>query len=179
LDQWKFNYRITDSITNLRFECTKQHADIVILNDNVSDLEYYLNESMQYHQNPRKVLESKSAKKEPIKENEVIEEQRVLFFSTIETYQGAETLLMKYKPQSATLITKPAGPVKILTAMIKAMESLLGAPKNPKNPKKPLVNDKMKAKEERKNQLERNILILLDVQVIISLVRWILVQMVS
>ncbi|RGB25005.1 hypothetical protein C1646_821277 [Rhizophagus diaphanus] len=118
LDQWEFSYRLL-SRDKLKFECTKQHADVVILNDNINDLELFLNEFIQYYRKQKNMgIEEESIdsvmKKRP---------QHVLFFSTIENYQQAETLLMKYKPQSVEVVTKPAGPVKILTAIIKTIES--------------------------------------------------------
>ncbi|RIA93223.1 hypothetical protein C1645_819645 [Glomus cerebriforme] len=119
LDRWKFSYRLL-SKDNLKFECRKQHADIVILNDNINDLELFLNEFIQYYRKPKKTMEIEEESVEKFMKER---QQRVIFFSTIENYQQAETLLMKYKPHSAIVITKPAGPVKILTAIIKAMES--------------------------------------------------------
>lgn len=116
-DQWEFSYRLL-SIDKLKFECTKQHADVVILNDNINDLELFLNEFIQYYRKPKNMgIEEESI------DSVMKKRQHVLFFSTIENYQQAETLLMKYKPQSVEIITKPAGPVKILTAIIKTIES--------------------------------------------------------
>jgi hypothetical protein len=124
LEQWGFNYRPT-SKDKLKFECTKQHADIVILNDSLSYLESFLNEFTQYyHQKPEKIKRKEFAKEKQIEKATEERQQRVLFFSTIEGHQQAESLLMKYKLQSVVIITKPAGPVKILTAIIKAMEPL-------------------------------------------------------
>lgn len=119
LDQWGFGYRLL-SKDKLKFECKKQHADVVILNDNINDLELFLNEFIQYYRKPKKNtgIEGESI-------DGVVKERRqhVLFFSTIENYQQVEVLLMKYKPQSVEVVTKPAGPVKILTAIIKTIES--------------------------------------------------------
>src|SRR4051812_10013615 len=123
LDQWGFNYRLTSKDT-LKFECTKQHADIVILNDSISNLECFLNEFTQYYRKPEKTARKEFAKEKRIKEAAEERQQRVLFFSTIEGHQRAESLLMKYKSQNVVIVTKPAGPVKILTAITKATESL-------------------------------------------------------
>ncbi|GBC07567.1 hypothetical protein RclHR1_07540005 [Rhizophagus clarus] len=119
LNQWGFGYRLS-SKDKLKVECKKEHADVVILNDNINDLELFLNEFIQYYRKSKKNTETEG---ESI--NGVMKERRqhVLFFSTIENYQQAETLLMKYKPQSVEIVTKPAGPVKILTAIIKTIES--------------------------------------------------------
>lgn len=118
LDQWGFDYRLL-SRDKLKFECTKQHADVVILNDNIKDLELFLNEFIQYYRKPKNMGIEEESVDSVMKERQ----QHVLFFSTIENYQQAETLLMKYKPQSVEIVTKPAGPVKILTAIIKTIES--------------------------------------------------------
>ncbi|CAI2174955.1 13736_t:CDS:10 [Funneliformis geosporum] len=133
LDQWEFNYRLT-SKDELKIECTKpKHANLIILNDNISDLEWFLNEFTHR-------ISSKSIRKESAKENQVEEEcirkdielqQRVLFFATIGNFQETEKVLKKYKSQSVIIVTKPAGPVKLLSAIIKVMESLLKKSEEP------------------------------------------------
>jgi len=117
LDQWGFKYRIIKK-EDLKVECEKEHADIVILNDSISDLEWFLDEF---------VTESskESSEKNVKREHKDEKKQRILFFSTIEDYQNAQNALQKYKVQFAVVVSKPAGPVKILTAIIKVIESLL------------------------------------------------------
>jgi hypothetical protein len=121
LDQWEFGYRLL-SKDILNFECRKQHADVVILNDNINDLELFLNDFIQYYRKPRNMGIEEGSIDDVTKERQ----QHVLFFSTIGNYQQVENLLKKYKPQSVKVITKPAGPVKILTAIIKTIESSMG-----------------------------------------------------
>ncbi|CAG8549932.1 268_t:CDS:10 [Funneliformis caledonium] len=129
LDQWEVDYRLK-SKDELKIECTEsKHADLVILNDSISDLEWFLNEFTQYQQMPNHSNSKESAKENQV-EVECIEDtgllqQRVLFFATIGNYQETEKILKKYKPQSVIIVTKPAGPVKLLSAIIRAMESLL------------------------------------------------------
>ncbi|RUP44647.1 hypothetical protein BC936DRAFT_149184 [Jimgerdemannia flammicorona] len=43
-----------------------------------------------------------------------------MFFSCVAEYQAAENLLRKYCPFSVIVVTKPAGPSKILEALLKA-----------------------------------------------------------
>ncbi|CAG8496796.1 15844_t:CDS:10 [Dentiscutata heterogama] len=117
LDQWGFKYRVIKK-EDLKVECEKEHADIVILNDSIGDLEWFLDEFVQFYGPMKSSIEGgeKSVKREHKDEKK----QRILFFSTIEDYQNAQNALQKYKVQFA-----PAGPVKILTGIIKVIESLL------------------------------------------------------
>ncbi|RIB05559.1 hypothetical protein C2G38_2219333 [Gigaspora rosea] len=117
LDQWGFKYRIIKK-EDFKVECEKVHADIVILNDSISDLEWFLEEFV--------TESSKEGSEKNVKrEHKDEKKQRILFFSTIEDYQNAQNALQKYKVQFAVVVSKPAGPVKILTAIIKVIESLL------------------------------------------------------
>ncbi|CAG8594141.1 10522_t:CDS:2, partial [Scutellospora calospora] len=116
LDQWGFKYRLINK-DELKVEFEKEHADIIILNDSVSNLECFLDKLEQFHEAVKVNDENvKNAELEHMNERK----QKILFFSTIEDHQNAENALQKHKVQFAV----PAGPVKILTAIIKAIESL-------------------------------------------------------
>ncbi|CAG8520238.1 2713_t:CDS:10 [Dentiscutata erythropus] len=122
LDQWGFKYRVIKK-EDLKAECEKEHADIVILNDSIGDLEWFLDEFVQFY-GPMK-SSNEGGEKSVKREHKDEKKQRILFFSTIEDYQNAQNALQKYKVQFAVVISKPAGPVKILTGIIKVIESLL------------------------------------------------------
>ncbi|CAG8782149.1 26585_t:CDS:2, partial [Racocetra persica] len=117
LDQWEFKYRLIKK-EELKAEFEKEHVDVVILNDSLSDLEWFLDEFVQCYKPVKGIKEG--GDENVGREHKDEKKQRIVFFSTIEDYQNAENILQKYKVRFA-----PAGPVKILTAITKVIESLL------------------------------------------------------
>ncbi|CAG8602023.1 17372_t:CDS:10 [Cetraspora pellucida] len=128
LDQWEFKYRLIKK-EELKVEFEKEHVDIVILNDSLSDLEWFLDEFVQFYKPVKCIKEG--GEESIVREHKDEKKQRIVFFSKIEDYQNAENTLQKYKVRFAVVISKPAGPVKILTAIIKVVESLLSPTSEP------------------------------------------------
>ncbi|CAG8488008.1 4568_t:CDS:10 [Ambispora leptoticha] len=145
--EWELNYRLVEK-ENMKIECSKENCDIIILNDNIADLQWFLNEFNTQQQptitaTSNGIASTAAARTKPVTaigtpntslrerqgqltstKTAMLPNQCVMIFSTIAEYHKAETILKKFKPRSAVVVSKPGGPVKIFTAAIKAMESI-------------------------------------------------------
>ncbi|RUS28482.1 hypothetical protein BC938DRAFT_481827 [Jimgerdemannia flammicorona] len=91
-----------ENIRNIHLDC-----EIVILNDSVDDLRTLLEAFPEYYNKDNPGISNGR-------------QQKTMFFSCVAEYQAAENLLRKYCPFSVVVVTKPAGPSKILEALLKA-----------------------------------------------------------
>ncbi|CAG8507779.1 6848_t:CDS:10 [Ambispora leptoticha] len=142
--KWGFTYHLVEK-ENLKDECAKKNHDIIILDDSIDNLHWFLSE-FKTQQQPIVAARAKQASMTAavattstatVTQSTLLKEMQltstktaipsnlcVVFFSKITECHKAEKILKKFKPRSAVVVSKPGGPVKILTAVIKAMESI-------------------------------------------------------
>ncbi|CAG8609047.1 7948_t:CDS:10, partial [Ambispora gerdemannii] len=130
--EWGFNYRIVEK-ENMKSECSKENCDIILLNDSITDLQWFLSEFKTQQPDIPAISTATTntvARTKPVSrkgqstKTAIRPDQCVVFFSTIAEYDKAEKILKEFKPRSAVVVSKPGGPVKFLNATIKAMESI-------------------------------------------------------
>ncbi|CAG8608509.1 11911_t:CDS:10 [Ambispora gerdemannii] len=151
--EWGFTYRLAEK-ANLKNERAKEGCDIIILNDSVADLHWFMNEFKPQQQPAITTSATVAARTKPVTKQAsttaansmaivtpstslgekqvwltstktaIPPIQCVVLFSTIAGRHKSEKILKKFELRSVVIVSKPGGPVKILTAIIKAMESI-------------------------------------------------------
>ncbi|CAG8573860.1 2355_t:CDS:10, partial [Acaulospora morrowiae] len=165
LDKWRFSYSLMDE-DELKRDCEWKHADIVILNYSLNNLKHFLDEFITKSPTVEKLridesnstagksridepnptsekskIDESNPTAEKLRTDEPKREQRILFFSTVGDYQEAEDILKSYRSRSVIIVLKPAGPTKILNAIIKAVGSLRSSSDQPSSNEHVIPNE--------------------------------------